>query len=296
MAGPPDARRQSISSSEGNGLRSIPSFEQYLATLGRLTSPIDPTAASPGAAELKEAATSLTALDDVSLLQLTEWVRANPRWVPALALTVGLSQEKLKNVLKDHFNTTGSFTLAQTRPGDLVQMLDADFDLMRLLTVQRGRAYDFGDILVARAGTRHTARGGQRSGRRVEDEIQAIADDLDLPNIPRTQFRGRNDTAPCDLAIPDGESAQIVVAAKGFDSTGSKLSDAVTEVEKMARVRLPTQFVLAVIDGIGWKNRQADLRRLYNLWVTKQIDGMYTLASLDSFRADLEKAASLRNL
>jgi hypothetical protein len=44
-------------------------------------------------------------------------------------------------------------------------------------------------------------------------------------------------TAPCDLAIP-GTDAVIVVAARGFDSTGSKLTDAVREVEEMTDVRL----------------------------------------------------------
>jgi hypothetical protein len=86
------------------------------------------------------------------------------------------------------------------------------------------------------------------------------------------------------------------VAAKGFDSTGSKLTDAVREVEEMAEVRLPTQFILAVIDGIGWKNRRADLRRIYQLQETKRIDGMYTLAMLDDFEADVRRAAQLRDL
>jgi len=66
------------------------------------------------------------------------------------------------------------------------------------------------------------------------------------------------------------------VAAKGFDSTGSKLTDAVREIEEMADVRQARQFIMAVIDGrgdgrrppsqaihhgghrrIGWKNRKA---------------------------------------
>ena len=64
----------------------------------------------------------------------------------------------------------------------------------------------------------------------------------------------------------------------------------------MADVRLPRQYILAVIDGIGWKSRLADLRRIYRLWETRQIDGMYSLASLDIFRADLEEAARLRGL
>jgi hypothetical protein len=48
---------------------------------------------------------------------------------------------------------------------------------------------------------------------------------------------------------------------------------------------------MAVIDGIGWKRRESDLRKLYNLWATRQIEGMYTLASLDQFREDLKDAA-----
>jgi len=31
--------------------------------------------------------------------------------------------------------------------------------------------------------------------------------------------------------------------------------------------------VIAVIDGIGWKSRQADLRRIHALWETWQVDG-----------------------
>ena len=36
-------------------------------------------------------------------------------------------------------------------------MLEESFDLVRLIEVQRGRSYDFGDVLLARAGTRATA-------------------------------------------------------------------------------------------------------------------------------------------
>ena len=142
-----------------------------------------------------------------------------------------------------------------------------------------------------------TATQAGQSGRKVEDEIEAIAADLGLQYQTRTQFTGRNGRiAPCDLVVPDSGSAQIVVAAKGFDSTGSKLRDAVREIEEMAEIRLPRQFVIAVIDGVGWKNRQYDLRKIHDLWVAQQIDGMYTLATLDQFRDDLEEAARLRHI
>lgn len=278
-------------------MRTIPSFDDYVASLGRLTAHIDPTASTPDADEIKEAAESLSGLEDVTLDALEGWVLAHPKWVPVLGLTVGLGQERLKNNLKDAFGTTGWVKLARSHAAALVDWFDRDFDLIRLLTVQRNREYVFGDVLVARAGTRVTATQAGASGRKIEDEIEAIASDLGLSYQVRTRFTGRNDrTAPCDLVVPNSNDAQIVVAAKGFDATGSKLTDAVREIQEMAEIRKPTQFVMAVIDGIGWKSRIADLRRMHQLWSDGSIDGMYTLATLDAFRADLEEAARLRRL
>lgn len=275
----------------------IPSFEEYLGSLGRLTAHIDPTSASPGNAEIMAAAASLDALDQITVETLTAWASDHPAWVNVLGLAVGLSQEKLKNTLKHHFDTSGWFTLARERPADLVRMLEEDYDLIRLITIQRRRPYNFGDVLIARAGTRRTATSAGVSGRKIEDEIEAIATSLGLPCETRTRFTGRNGrTAPCDLVVPSGLNAGIAVAAKGFDSTGSKLTDAVREIEEMADVRQARQFIMAVIDGIGWKSRIADLKRIYRLWESQQINGMYSLASLDQFRDDLEQAARLLGL
>lgn len=49
-------------------------------------------------------------------------------------------------------------------------------------------------------------------------------------------------------------------------------------------------------DGIGWKNRQADLRRIYRLWERRQIDGMYPLAMRAAFEADIRRAAEIRGV
>jgi len=114
-----------------------------------------------------------------------------------------------------------------------------------------------------------------------------------LPHKLRTRFVGTGGrTAPCDIAIPDsGDKALIVIAIKGFDSTGSKLSDAVREVVAMAEVAQPRQFVYAVVDGIGWKSRRADLQRIYDLWQNHLIEGAYTLARLNEFQVELDRAA-----
>ncbi|MDN5854880.1 MAG: hypothetical protein L0K86_18925 [Actinomycetia bacterium] len=275
----------------------IPTFEAYVASLGRLTPHVDPTLTTPETEQIRAAAESLGDLADITRESLAAWALAHPNDVPVLGLAVGLSQEKLKNTLKDRFDTSGWVTLARQRSNDLIAMFDETFDLVRLVEAQRHQVFKFGDVLVARGSGRQSAGRAGLAGRSVEDEIERIAQGLGLDTGTRMKFTGRNGrTAPCDLAVLSGADVAIAVAAKGFDSTGSKLTDAVREVEEMAEVRLPRQFIMVVIDGIGWKSRIGDLRRIYQLWASDQIDGMYTLQSLDAFARHLESAARLRKL
>ncbi len=276
----------------------VPSYDEYVATLSRLTEHVDPTTPTAETAAIKTAAESLAALGPVDVMTLEEWTRDNPQGVPVLGLSVGLSQEKLKNALRQHIGTTGWVTAAKERPGEIVAMLDTEFGLVAALRAQLHRAYTFGDVLVARAGTRVTAVSASTSGRVLEDRIEAIAVELGLTYQTRTRFEGRfGRTAPCDLAIPaGGAAAQIVVAAKAFDSTGSKLTDAVREVEEMAEVRKGSQSVMAAIDGVGWLSRANDLRKIHTLWANGEIDGMYTVSTLSRFKTDLQNAARYKKL
>ncbi|MBK8460594.1 MAG: hypothetical protein WAS07_01600 [Micropruina sp.] len=276
----------------------IPTYEEYVAGLTRITAYVDPMASTPETRAIREAAAQLAELPAVDPQSLTAWVAQHPASVPVLGLAVGLGQEKLKNALRQHLGSSSWKRLVRADPEAVVAMLDIEFELVRALSAQRRASYGFGDILVARAGTRVTATSATTAGRLLEDRVEAIADDLGLTYQARTRFQGRHSrTAPCDLAVPGGgAAASIVVAAKAFDSTGSKLTDAVREVEEMADVRRPTQFVFAVIDGIGWLSRANDLRKLYALWVSGQIDGMFTLSSIGSFAVELRRAAERLDL
>ncbi|MBU8820727.1 hypothetical protein KL864_33195 [Mycolicibacterium goodii] len=272
-------------------------FADYLGTLGRLSAHIDPLAPTAEAEAIRAATLSLAAVPSINRASLAQWVAEHPHDVPVLGLIVGLGQEKLKNALKHEFDTSGWVLLARNHAAELIEWLDNVYGLVSQANAQLHQTYGVADVLVARAGTRAAATAAGQQGRKVEDEIEGVAMSLGLPYETRTRFVGRNArSAPCDLVIPNGAGAQIVVAAKGFDSTGSKLTDAVREIEEMAEVRTPRQFVLAVIDGIGWKNRIADLRKIHRLWVNQQIDGMYTLATLHQFREDVQEAARLRRL
>lgn len=271
----------------------MPTFEDYVGALRQLSSHHDPTAVTPENIEIRAVVERLMAMPTIDTTTLAAFVHELPHAVPVLGLVVGLTREKLRNILRHRLGTPSWRKLARERPSDLVAILAADYALVKLLDEQLHRSYDFADIVIARSATRRAAAAASATGRAVEDAIEAVAAKLGLPYAARTRFEGRNgSTAPCDLAIPTGgRAALIVVAAKGFDSTGSKLTDAVREVEEMAEKRLPTQFVMAAVDGIGWKNRLNDLRRIYALRESNRIDGLYTLSDLHALEHDLEHAA-----
>jgi len=272
-------------------------FDAYVDSLGPLNAHVDPLVATPESDAIRQTVASLARLQELDRGTLATWVEATPAGLPVLGLAVGLSRERLRNIFRHAFGTSSWTVVARACPTEAIELLDADFGLVHALKATRDSTFTFADLLVARASSRVTAGRAGAAGRLLEDDIEAIAIDLGLRYQTRTRFTGRNSrTAPCDLVIPNAADAAIVVAAKGFDSTGSKLTDAVREIEEMADVRLPRQFVIAVIDGIGWKSRRADLRRIHTLWETSQIDGMYTRASLPRFALDLEDAARLRGL
>src|SRR5262249_4286019 len=155
-------------------------------------------------------------------------------WVLILGSIAGLSQEQLKNVLRHRLGSAGFVKLAESRPADVVALLDDEYDLIQRVTAERHRAWSYGDVLYERVASRSRAGRAIGRGRHLEAEAEAV--------VSRLGRAGR--TAPCDLAIPaGGDGALIVSAVKGFDSTGSKLTDAVREIEAMADVRRPRQFV-----------------------------------------------------
>jgi hypothetical protein len=165
--------------------------------------------------------------------------------------------------------------------------------LVDTIRANRGQTFTYADVLIARYGSRGRAGSAISRGRLLEDGVQRVADELRLPYLMRGRFVGRDGLdAPCHLAIPGtGRDALIVVAIKGYNSTGSKLSTSVDEVRIMADIRRPTQYVFAVFDGLGWLGRKADLRKVFKMWTDGKIDGLYSQASLAEFSVDLRKAA-----
>lgn len=233
-------------------------------------------------------------MNELSRENLASIIQENPDAVPILARCVGLGYEKLQNQLKHRLGTSGWVTLARTKPIQVIEMLDEQFNLIDRLREELNKDWTFADVLMERyLWSSKSATVAQDRGRGLEDQVEKIVKSLGLTCRMRSRFSGRGgNTAPCDLAIPEDRDPPLIVgAAKGFNSTGSKLSDAVREIEDIANVRLPTQFVFAFIDGIGWKRRESDLKRIYELWKQRYIDGIYTLVHMERFKEDLRNAA-----
>jgi hypothetical protein len=269
-------------------------FVQDLSDLGRVSRE-DPEMQQ----HIERIVHALGRVGPITRQSLAQFVHAEPTAVQVLATCAGLGQEQLINQMKRLMGTAGWITLARTEPDRLIQVLDDEFGIVAKVAEQLRRDWTFADVLLERhLWSRKRAASAIGQGRRVEDEVERVVKELGLRYTMRTQFVGRDRrSAPCDVAILDGQGqAQIVLGAKGFNSTGSKLSDAVREIEQMADVRRANQFVYALIDGIGWANRGADLRRIYDLWDSGSIDGMYTLNHLEAFEADLAAAARQKGL
>lgn len=269
-----------------------PDLIAYTQRLRRLTAHADPMAGNNHATAIRSAAASLEALPDVTEPTLVKWVAEHPEGVYTLGLVVGLSQEKLKNLLRPEFGTASWAQAARADAARLVAWLDSEFGLLPSLDAQRGRPYSFGDVLAARGTSRQTATSAGAAGRLIEDQVEAIVKELGLPYQMRGRFVGVNGrTGPADLAIPSFTDCVIAVGCKGFDSTGSKLTAAVSEITEMVDVHRPHQYLMAVVDGIGWLGRMGDFRRMWEHFEQRRIEGLYTLSDLDQFREDLQDAA-----
>lgn len=269
-----------------------PTFEEYVATL----SAVAPQAAArePEASELcVQATASISSLATIDRSNLAELIASEPEFLPVLAAVAGLSQERFKTWLQSNFGTAGWITLGRQRPADLVELMDEQFELVVLLVEQSRREWTWADVLARGMSSRQRAGSAIAQGRALEDEVEAVIRALDLEFKARTRFEGTGgSTAPADFAIPAGGSAALItVAVKGFESTGSKLTDAMREIEEMAKVRKPAQYIFAIVDGNGWHRRMNDLRSIHALWARNEIDGLYNRASLSDFDSALQLAA-----
>ena len=109
------------------------------------------------------------------------------------------------------------------------------------------------DILVERLRSgRGKAIKGQKRGRGLEDFTEALVRGVFGDNFEsRCQYSGvGNETEKCDFAIPDRHKPLILIEAKGYGATRSKMTDVVGDANKIIRVKRPDIPFILVTDGI----------------------------------------------
>lgn len=81
----------------------------------------------------------------------------------------------------------------------------------------------------------------------------------------------------------------IVIEAKGFEATGSKLTDFLGDVLKIKQAKGYHTYLFVVTDGRGWFNRQSDLKRLLQLHQEGVVEMIYTRARLPQLAEDVRQ-------
>jgi hypothetical protein len=141
---------------------------------------------------------------------------------------------------------------------------------------------------------RGSAISGQKRGRSLEDFTEGIVkrvfgDRLYCMRCTFVTAEGKQSTDTIDFCIPDRADPSILIEAKGYGATGSKQSDILPKCERIiSQKRHDTTFLL-VTDGITWRQRVNDLRKLIGLQNQGRIAKIYTQKMVDLLEADLRE-------
>lgn len=163
--------------------------------------------------------------------------------------------------------------------------------LLDAMIFEINKPLHWSDTVIERLRSgRGSAISGQKRGRIAEDFAEdVIRDVFGAGNYQvRATFTGRTgQTAKCDFAIPNAVTPRIVIESKGFAATGSKMSDVLGDVSAIVRAKRADTTFLLFTDGLTWKQRQSDLRKLVKYQNEGDIARIYTQSMVDQLREDL---------
>lgn len=210
-----------------------------------------------------------------------------PNFLDICRLFFGHSQETVAHTICQKLSCkSANFgklrKLAQKDPARMASVM-VELELPELIHNYATKTWTTKDILVERYKmSRGRAIAGQSRGRGLEDEVEKVLTEKGIPFQRGVTFTGKKgQTAKCDFCIPTKDHPKIVMESKGFEATGSKLTDFLGDVLKIVKAKESQMYFFVVTDGRGWNNRQSDLKRLVEFHEDGDIDMIYTRARLD---------------
>jgi hypothetical protein len=210
-------------------------------------------------------------------------------------LFLAMSKDEFSAALRKELGGEGSgITRYRARKGEFIDAL-VSLGLLDAIALQASHKPKWTDVLIERLRSgRGSAISGQKRGRGVEDFAESVVkavfgDSYDK----RSSFTGaRGKTAKCDFAIPSKGTPQIVIEAKGYGATGSKMTDVIGDIEKIIEAKRADTAFLFFTDGMMWNQRKNDLRKIVDYQNAGDITRIYTSQMREQFEADLRQLKS----
>lgn len=215
-----------------------------------------------------------------------------------IRLFLEMSKDEYNGVVRGLFEGSGDGGSGNRRflkdPEGYVKTLDHLLIRQRISETVSG-AYTWKDIIAERLkGGRGSAIKGQKRGRDLEDFVEGIVGSIFPAYSIRGRFSGLNglSTEKADFAIPSNENPEIIIEAKGYGATGSKQTDVIGDINRVIHEKRHDTTFLLFTDGISWRARQSDFRKLVEFQNRGYIYRIYTKSMVEDFRKDL---LALRN-
>lgn len=176
-----------------------------------------------------------------------------------------------------------------------------DLGLRDAMQMATHRPLHWSDILIERLkGGRGSAIKGQTRGRGMEDFVEGIVRSVfnDHQVAVRCRFTGARgqSTEKADFAIPSAADPAILIEVKAYGATGSKQTDVLGDISRIVEEKRHDTALLLVTDGITWRQRPSDLRKLIALQNEGRIQRIYTTSMAEDLRSDLETLRSENQL
>jgi len=203
-------------------------------------------------------------------------------------LFLDISQDILLNIFKAH-GIKGDFKTIRHKcrnQSEKISEILIESALIEAIEYHIGRGWKLEDILLERyKQMRGSAIRGQHRGSALEEAVEKVlkevTDDRGIPYESRANFVNRyGKAAKADFMIPSRETPKIIIEAKAYEATGSKLTDVLGDILKILEVKDPETRFFFVTDGIGWFRRISDLRKIVEHHQQGEIEMIYTRKTL----------------
>lgn len=206
-------------------------------------------------------------------------------------LFLELSKDEFETRLPEKLGAGGTGVKRYTRDRDRYLAALDEMGVTNAMTELVNRPLLWSDLLVERLkGGRGRAVRGQTCGRSLEDFVEGVVREVfGDANDVRCSFIGkdRQQQAKADFAIPSRTDPRIVIESKGYGATGSKQSDVLGDLRAIVDAKRNDTTLLFVRDGLTWRRRMNDLRKIVAMQNTGEITRIYTRAMREQMLEDL---------